>query len=337
MEPIPGIKGLVVKSGRYYIVRKENGRLRRHRLTRVDQGEKALRAAYDRLPIVERPTTVQDLLRAYIRNGTKELSRITREKYRKQAEAAVPYVDSNGKEFLVGLMPFFGRMRIDAVTSVHVAQYLEQGKQLGRAVAANRERSMLSSAFEWGLRNGFAQFNPCRGVRRNRESPSREYVETDELIDTYRRAGAALQILLNAAYLSGLRQIDLINLRRSDLQEEGIVITESKTGHRRLVQWRPGMAEVIRRAIAHGDAIATKITKRLPHPRPLPEHVFVNQRGKPWTMWGVSSAMRRARADFAFRQLRAKAVTDGQDKNVVGHTGLMLKRYTRREVLEPLA
>jgi len=79
------------------------------------------------------------------------------------------------------------------------------------------------------------------------------------------------------------------------------------------------MWEVVRRAIAYGDAIATKITKRLPRPRPLPEYVFVNTRGKRWTQSAVSSAMRYADASFAFRQLRAKAQTDSPD-NILGRT-----------------
>lgn len=96
-----------------------------------------------------------------------------------------------------------------------------------------------------------------------------------------------------------------------------------------------GMMEVIRRAIAYGDGIAT-ITKRLPHSKPLPDLVFVNTRGKPWTQSGVSSAMRYAGATFAFRQLRAKAQTDSPE-NVLGHEGQLRERYTGRRRLMSVA
>lgn len=258
------------------------------------------------------------------------------QKYLASAEIAAP----TRKEYtrvLEGILTHrFGHMRPDDVMPTDIAQFLEDRKREGAAVAGNRERAALSSSFEYAMRNGWAKVNPCRGVRRNKERPSRVYVETDELTKAYQNAHEGLQHLLNAAYLSGMRLTDMMSLRRDQLTQAGACWKESKTGHENEMKFKPGMWEVVRRAIAHGDALARKVTKRLPTPRPLPEHVFVNSRGKPWTQWGVSSAMRYADATFAFRQLRAKAQTDSPD-NVLGHVGQMRDRYTRRRKLTSVA
>lgn len=75
----------------------------------------------------------------------------------------------------------FGQMRIASLTTADVAKYLEKRKRQGRAHGGNRERAVLSAAFEFDLRNGCATVNPCRGVRRNKEKPRKRYVTTPEL------------------------------------------------------------------------------------------------------------------------------------------------------------
>lgn len=337
--PLPDIKGLTEQDGRYYVIRREGGKVVRHALTRVDEGIDALNRAHAELPSSNAPKTVEDLLQLFIREGMSDdddFSDITRKDYHARVECRAIYYNKAGERFEVGLVPFFGKMRVSSVDSGHVAQFLEQGKSIGRKVAANRDRAVLSSAYKWAMRKGYAKFNPCVGVSRNKERPSRRYVETQELTDAYQRSHEAFQILLNAAYLSGLREIDLMDMKRTQIQVDGIMVDESKTGKWRLMKWAPGLAEVVRRAIDYGDRRAARVTKRLPVPRPPPEYVFVNKHAAPWTVSAVCTCMRYCGATFTFRQLRAKAQTDGKDKNVLGHTGQMLQRYTRREELEPV-
>jgi integrase len=231
---------------------------------------------------------------------------------------------------------YFGHLHPNNVRQTDIAQYLEMRKKDGAAVTGNRERAALSSVFEFALRKGWASTNPCRGVRRNREKPSKVYVTTEDMTATYERSTPALKLVINGLYLTGMRLGDLMQLRRDQLKPEGIELTEGKTGKRNLIEWKAGLRELIRRAIEHGDASATKLTKKLPKARPLPELVFINSRGKPWTQAGISSAMRKAGATFSPRQLRPKAQTDSSD-NVLGHTGQMRDRYTRVRKLKPVA
>lgn len=58
-------------------------------------------------------------------------------------------------------------------------------------------------------------------------------------------------------------------------------------------------------------------------------HIFVSERGLPWTPSGLQSALRRFNLRFQFRQLRPKAVTD--KPGVLEHTDQMRER-TRANV-----
>lgn len=64
--------------------------------------------------------------------------------------------------------------------------------------------------------------------------------------------------------------------------------------------------------------------------------LLTNRRGEPLTGWGIQSNMRRLGVDWTFRQIRPKAQTDAGDRNVLGHSGQMRPRYTRREKLKPV-
>ena len=64
--------------------------------------------------------------------------------------------------------------------------------------------------------------------------------------------------------------------------------------------------------------------------------LFTSSRGLSWSLWGLQSAMRRLKAGFQFRQLRPKAQTDAQDRNVIGHWGQMRVAYTRGEKRRPV-
>jgi hypothetical protein len=52
-------------------------------------------------------------------------------------------------------------------------------------------------------------------VRRNKEKPSKRYVEHPELVPALDRANPALCQLMAAAYLTGLRQTDLMLMQKT--------------------------------------------------------------------------------------------------------------------------
>lgn len=313
-------KGVRVDHGRYVLFKKVAGKTQRISLTRVEEGDQALADELAARGLTEL-RTVEDLLYAYLRNGTDEIEKITRDGYEGQIKAK--------------LIPAFGKMLIHNLLPMHVGAFLERWRQAKAAVSANRARAALSSAFTYGMRIGAAKFNPCYGVKRNKERPSRRYVKDAELTAATDAASVGFGLLLDAAFLTGLRQVDLIKLTRDRLTEEGMDLVESKTGKPRLILWTDTLRAVVNAAVADGDDKIARRSKRRKQTYALPEHVFVNHRALPWTMSAICQAMDRYEATFTFRQLRPKAATDAKH-NVLGHTGQMLASYVRREILTPV-
>lgn len=315
-------KNIATKHGRYYRVVRVDGKKVWIGLTRVDEGLLALRKALLELnQQTGRPTTVNDLLMAFL--PAADLAPATRREYERIA--------------LTRLAHHFGAMSIAAVTPRHVAMFLEKRKRDGRNHMGNRERAVLSAAFEFALRNGWAEFNPCRGVRRNRETPRRRYVTDAEFLEAFERAPEPLQDIMALGLLTGLRQADLRNLRREDLTGEGIRVVQSKTGKRTLVQWSDPVRFFVRRALERQQALADRPADARLHrrARSISDHVLTNRFGAPWTMAGLQSAFKRLQVDWHFHDLRAKAASDASH-NILGHGAGMLGVYVRAQTVAAL-
>lgn len=292
-----------VKNGRYYLIRKNKW----HGLTRVSDGEVAFWRAYYRLTHAD-PNSLAGVLLAYLEHGTGELTEGTRRKY----EQAI----------VRRLIPYCGHMAPEDLKASHVAQYLEERKKAGAAIAANRERAALSSACNFAMRKGWLESNPCYGVRRNKERPAKRYVEHAELTAGIDKAPEPLQDLLAVAYLTGARQAELMRMRVDQVGRDELVIEEHKTGKTRRVEISRTLRLFLDRAAARSTAAGS-------------ERLFVGKRGRPWSVWGLQSAMRRLQSGFRFRDIRAKAASDAAH-NVLGHAQAMLSRYKRRTALKPV-
>ncbi|WP_150112412.1 tyrosine-type recombinase/integrase [Ferrovum myxofaciens] len=80
----------------------------------------------------------------------------------------------------VALLGVFGRMQASEVKASHVATYLDKRSA---PVRANREIALLSNLMQLAIRRGIVETNPCRQVRRNRETPRTREIRPDELRD----------------------------------------------------------------------------------------------------------------------------------------------------------
>lgn len=306
------------------------------KLCRVNEGRAQL---YLRLLEVAgaTPGSVWHLLLMYMQHGTSDLAQSTQEHYRNDC---------------LRLLHHFGHFQNVEVEPTHVAQFLEWSKENDRATSGNREKAVLASAFEYGMRKGWATHNPCRGVRRNQENPSRVYVEHAALVTEVDRAPPELAALYGVAYLLGIRQTDLRLVEVSAITPEGLKVTESKTKKLNTHAITPTVRTFLTLALEHKErrachceAVAARMEKRSEYEsaqawrekaaaiRARPQ-IFLSHRGLPWTVWGLQSALRRFGPLFQFRQLRPKAQTDAPNDNILGHTGQMRERYTRRRRLD---
>jgi integrase len=310
-------KGVYQKNGRWYRVVKNKWMP----LTRVDEGLTALRRALRSMPTSRPAGTVAELLAAYLPQA--ELAPRTRQEYERIADTRLAH--------------HFGAMPITAVTSAHVAMYLEKRKRDGHGHMGNRERAVLSSAYEFAMRQGWANGNPCQGVRRNKERPRSRYVEDAEFLEAFEAAPEPLQDVLAVALLTGLRQGDVRALKREALTAAGIEVTESKTGKKKVIGWSDALSFFVRRALARQEAIAARPSDPRKHrqARQVSQYVLTNKFGEPWTMAGLQTAFKRLDTDWHFHDIRAKSASDA-GHNILGHGAGMLGVYVRHQKIAAL-
>jgi hypothetical protein len=291
------------KNGRYYYVHKNKW----NALTRIDEGIPALFRALKDFSS-DRPATYGQVMLRYLGEALPELKPASQPEY---------------ERIITGrLYHHFGSMILGTLKPSHVAQFLELRKQQGAPVGGNRERAVLGSICGWAMRFGWLEFNPCHGVRRNRERPSRVYVTDDAYLEAFNRASEPLQDLVAVALLTGLRQTDLRIMKRTAVTADGLKLRQSKDGKLRLIEWSEALKWFVRRALARSEAAES-------------EWLFVTPRGLQWSVDGLQSAMKRWKPGFRFRELRAKAASDAEH-NVLGHDAQMLSRYVRAQRLKPV-
>lgn len=233
----------------------------------------------------------------------------------------------------------FGKMNPSDLRPVHVAKYLDMRGQKA-PVRANREKALLSHIFSMAMRWGIVDKNPCKGVARNTETPRDRFVTDEELAafcafaEVISDTGKMLARTARLAYLTGQRRGDLLKLRLDQLSDEGIMIIQSKTRAKVMVEWTPALR----------DCIATLRTL----PRPVSGMFLIcNRSGQPYsdygfdTLWGrlMNEWCNAGNERFHFHDLRAKAITrmveDGRKaRDLSGHKtdSTINKVYDRRSV-----
>lgn len=231
---------------------------------------------------------------------------------------------------LYKLVAVFGKMRIKSIKSPHVAQYLDMSP---KKTAANREVALLSHMFTKAIRWGLADINPCLGVERNKEKPRDRYITDEELMKLRECATQALRIMIDVAYLTGMRRQDIFSIKKLNdgkatayLDIDGIYIEQKKTGHRQKFTYSKALRKVIDEALSISDERSN--------------YLFTNSRGKKYTEGGFKSAWelivkKSGVQDVHFHDIRAKSATDAKKLGVdhsklLGHTSRrMSDRYVK--------
>lgn len=313
--PLP--PGVREKHGSWHYV--ENHRW--SKLCRITEGRSRL---YERLQEVTGGVAGMcwHAILSYIAKGMDGLAEATKRNYRQAAWR---------------MLHHFGHWRIEDVQPTHCAQFLKWCRDHTSALTGNRDKAFMSSVWEFSMGEGWASFNPWRGVKRNKERPSKRYVEHETLVSTLDRAPPELQNLMAVAYLTGIRQTDLRFLKWTQVESDSLMVVESKTGKSNEHEITKTVRQFLDGAVTHTNSVIARHEQRGRAARAAAVRaqpfVFLTQRGLPWSEWGLQSALRRFKAGFRFRDLRPKAQTDRPDRDILGHTGQMRERYHKRRKL----
>lgn len=245
------------------------------------------------------------------------------------------------------LLRFFGDppAPLDQITPQHVRQYLrwrvqdarqaaeatnrkrrEEGKKplpippaIGQ-VRANREKALFSHIWNFARAEGYTrEVNPCAGVSGYREKGRDVYVSDALLRRLLDVACLPLQYAVRLAFLTGQRPSDVLRMSEAQIMDARLHIQQGKTGARLRIRIEGELAEVIAACRAH--KAATRSTSQA---------LLVDERGQRMTIHMLRGRFDKARAaagiakaEFQFRDLRAKAATDTDEATDV-HTAQAL-------------
>lgn len=254
----------------------------------------------------------------------------------------------------------FGDMRPRDFKPAHKAQYLAMRKKGNPAkgmkpapVGANREMAALGSAFEWGMANDMADYNPCHGVRRNKErarTRKPEIAEVNRFITFAKERGPAsymAAIIGIVVGISGRRRAEFIRLTKAATTAKGLECIDSKTkaGEPQrfyLVEWSP----ILRSVITEASQVWTKKVKGGECVPVETLYLFPTRSGEPYTDDGFSSnwnKLQRAweaagNERFRAHDLRALYVSElvdrGDDPNTHRNKETQQRVYDRRKVIK---
>lgn len=229
-----------------------------------------------------------------------------------------------------------GHHRLRALRPALLAAWLDAQRS---RTSANRARAVLSVVYRHAIRAGWVDRNPVREVAPYREIPRSRYVEDWEFAAVKAQAPPWMQDAMEFAYLTGLREGDMLALRWSAVQKGHLVVTDEKSGARGRYRIKGGLAALLRRRRQARGVICSVWLFASP------------KSGSRYTCDGFRCMFRRVvrRAldagdldqPFTWHDLRAKHATDGhaQGLNVqrsLGHasaatTGRYLRSRARDE------
>lgn len=263
-----------------------------------------------------------------------------------------------------------GELAPNDITPQHLGRYLRM-ERASAPVRANREiRGFLSTVYEFGIEIGSALANPCRQIRRNKETPRTRKVETHELagvVEVAKTIGPSAQLITLAAEfcaIAGRRRQDVLRLPlpKHGEMETRIEPQKVKRGEAQMtieIPLTPGLLDIIERAKEvhrlrerlfderEAKRLAKGKTGKEQRPVRSMTWIFCTQQGQPYsdagfkTMWNKIQVKweEEGGTRFTFHDLRAYYVTEAKAKgwqvsDTTGHKdeSTANKIYDRRRV-----
>lgn len=242
-----------------------------------------------------------------------------------------PRTQKNYLHELKFLRAVFGAMQPEDLLPKDIYGY----KSARPRVSANREIALLSTVMQYGIELGLIHVNPCRSVKRNKETPRDRYVTDEEFQAVRAIATESIRLAMDIAYQTGLRMADILKLTLRDVSEAGITIRTNKDRKNLVFEWTPELRGVVERSRER------KITGLA---------LVCTRDGGRYTESGFKSVWQRLIVKayqtgviserFQFRDLRGKTGSDSDDaqKLLAHNNAATTNRHYRRKpkVVTPL-
>lgn len=298
------------------------------RLCDADKTQAEVWVAYEALLLAQKQdNTFNHLVNEFFCSGDFcELARETQKDYRK---------------YSVKVLSVFGAMKPDNILPEHIRKYMDKRGVKSR-VQANREKAFTSRVFRWGYERGKVKSNPCKGVKQFKENARTRYITDPEYYALLNLAPPHVKIAMEIAYLCCARQADVLDLKKSQLLDNGLLIQQGKTSVIQIKAW----TDRLREAVAQAEKLPLKNvmqTMFLIH-QPTGSRYTRDAFNAHWMKAKKLAAERFPELDFnfTFHDLKAKGISDLdgslRDKQTIsGHKNQsQTARYDRKLKVVPV-
>ncbi len=138
------------------------------------------------------------------------------------------------------LLPAFGSKPLDRISPAQVRRWFDTYSRTAPG-GANRALDLLRQIMNFAVACSHIDTNPARGVKRNRRPALTRFLSRDEIgrlhrvLDRQTRKSSRQQAdIIRLLLLTGCRKGEIVRLRWSAVQDDILVLADSKTGPRTL-------------------------------------------------------------------------------------------------------
>ena len=138
------------------------------------------------------------------------------------------------------LLPAFGSAPLDRIAPAEVRKWFDAWSATAPG-GANKGLELLRQIMNFAITRGHLEKNPAQGIRPNRRPRFTRFLSREEIARLHRALDAETgkgngqqADIVRLLLLTGCRRGEIVALRRSEIQAEGLVLADSKTGPRRV-------------------------------------------------------------------------------------------------------
>ncbi len=143
------------------------------------------------------------------------------------------------------LGPVFGSKRLDRITPTAVRRWFDRYSRKAPG-GANHVLGTLRQIMNFAIACGHVEANPTRHIRLNRRPRLTRFLSREEigrlhkaLDENDRKCGGPQADIIRLLLLTGCRKSEIVQLRWSEIDDDMLVLADSKTGPRKVPLNRP--------------------------------------------------------------------------------------------------
>lgn len=289
----------------------------------------ALRVWADRLELMSDVNSIAEFMEMYTIKVMPEKS---------------PTTQDREQRIIKRITASLGHMHINSLKPMDVNLVKTKEQELHGSATANRFVSVLSHAYTMALEWGLCDNHPIKNnIRKYVIKPRDRYLEDWEIEEALTVAPKFITAYVPIKRQTGLRKGDMLSIKLSDLKEDGIHVTQNKTGKRIVIEWTPELLE----SVNYARSISKKIHSMW---------LFHTNVGQPYikedrTTYGFNSIWKRWQtkaiketdliSKFVESDLRAKTASDTTEQHATdlldhSDSGVTKRHYRRKpKVVKP--